>query len=246
MTTDIRNFWNAYDKIATTKDSSQQYHYLNTLFIEKGTPGLKAMMNARRYTAKSYIDAINEYPRFWNSVRANTLRVDRFGKAIAANVRKLKRIYPELQPAQIYFTIGALKSGGTTQGKMILIGSELTLAGENTVTEELPPAYASTVVSVQPFKNNTDNVSPAEKQITIEFSVAMDKGYRNFELGPLGKDNLLKIKKVVGFSDDGRLFTFEAELLPDRQYQLVIGSGFRSRDGAQLKPYLIDFKTADR
>ena len=222
-------------------------------------------MNARRYTAKSYIDAINEYPRFWNSVRANTLRVDRFGKAIAANVRKLKRIYPELQPAQIYFTIGALKSGGTTQGKMILIGSELTLAGENPVTEELPPAYASgyfkatvqtlkerfesdrpTVVSVQPFKNNTDNVSPAEKQITIEFSVAMDKGYRNFELGPLGKDNLLKIKKVVGFSDDGRLFTFEAELLPDRQYQLVIGSGFRSRDGAQLKPYLIDFKTADR
>ena len=99
ITTDIRNFWDAYNKITATKDSAQQYQYLNTLFIEKGTPGLAAMMKARHYTARSYIDAINEYPRFWNSIRANTLQADRFAKAIDADVRKLKSVYPELQPA---------------------------------------------------------------------------------------------------------------------------------------------------
>jgi len=408
ITTDIKNFWNAYDKITTTKDSLRQYQYLNTLFIEKGTPGLKAMMKARSYTPKSYIDAINAYPRFWNSIRANTLRADRYKSEISSNLRQLKKLYPELQPAQIYFTIGALKSGGTTQGKMILIGSELALAGPNTVTDELPPTYTHlrsffdsnpsktiaftnvheyvhtqqlttqtdnllaqcvlegvaefvavkatgqpssapamtygranpekvrekfetqlfnpgngfwlysdaanefgtrdlgyyvgyticemyydkapdkkaairqmiglnyadttdlagfvdasgyfkepvqrlkeqyesnrpTVISLQPFKNGSDSVSPTQQQITIGFSVTMDKEYRNFELGPLGKDNLLKIKKIIGFSDDGRFFTFETELFPNRHYQLEIGKGFRSLDGARLKPYLIDFRTA--
>jgi hypothetical protein len=49
----------AYDKISSTKDSSLQYDYLNKLFLEKGSPGLKAIMQARDYTAKSYVDAIN-------------------------------------------------------------------------------------------------------------------------------------------------------------------------------------------
>ena len=29
---DIQNYWNAYDKIKTTKDSAQQYYYLNSFF----------------------------------------------------------------------------------------------------------------------------------------------------------------------------------------------------------------------
>ena len=406
-TADIQNFWNAYDKITTTKDSALQYRYLVSLFIEKGTPGLQAMMKVKHLSAKSYIDAINEYPRFWRSIRANTLQAGRFKEAIAAEVQKLKKIYPELQPAQIYFTIGAFRSGGTTQGKMILIGSELVLTDATTVTDEFPPAYAHlwsyfdsdptkhiaftsiheyvhtqqkttltnnllaqcvmegvaefvavkatgqpssvpamtygtantekvrqkfetqlfnpgngfwlysdavnefgvrdlgyyvgyaiceryydkapdkkealkkmieldydnemdlagfvdasgyfnvpvqtlkerydsnrpTVVGQLPFKNHADNVSPAEKLITIEFSAAMNKGYRNFEFGPLGKENALITKKGA-FSEDGRSFSFDFELLPGRQYQLVIGQGFRSLDGARLKPYLIDFKTA--
>jgi len=407
-TTDITQFWNAYDKITATKDSAQQYDYLNTLFIDPGTPGLEAMMKARRYTAKSYIDAINQYPQFWNSVRANTLKANSFAKAIAADVRKLKKLYPGLRPAQIYFTIGTFRSGGTTQGNMILIGSELALADRHTVTSEFPAAfdylrtsfasdpskniaftntheyvhtqqkttltdnllaqcvlegvaefvavkatgqlstapamaygkanmekvrqkfetqlfnpgngfwlysnaanefsvrdlgyyvgyaicekyydkaadkrlaikqmieldYANEndlaafvdasgyfdtplqtlkeryeenrpfVISVKPFGDTTGEVSPGTRQITIVFSAPMDKGYRNFELGPLGKDHLLKIKKIVGFSEDGRSLTLETDLLPASQYQLVIGSGFRNAEGARLKPYLIDFKTA--
>jgi len=407
-TTDIANFWSAYDKITSTKDSAQQYQYLNMLFIEKGTPGLKAMMAARSYTDKSYIDAINKHPLFWQSIRANTLKANVYARDIAAKVMELRELYPKLQSAQIYFTMGALRSGGTTQGKMILIGSELSLAGKNTITSEfkagewnmplLPddelaknvvftniheyvhtqqkntatnnlfaqsvmegvaefvavkatgmastlPALAygrknfekvrqkfgeqlfntgngfwlytnaknefgvrdlgyyagyaicekyynkatnkklaikqmieldydneaalaayvdasgyfevpvsvlkqryevsqPTVINLEPFKNNADNVSPATKQFTITFSAPMDKGFRNFELGPLGMDNLLKLKKVVNIAEDGRSLTFEVELIPDHRYQLVIGSGFRTADGINLKPYLIDFKTA--
>ena len=44
---DIDNFWTAYDKIITTKDSLKKYDYINKLFIEKGSAGLKAIMQVR-------------------------------------------------------------------------------------------------------------------------------------------------------------------------------------------------------
>ena len=68
ITTDIDNFWEAYDKITRTKDTNLQNEYITKLYIEKGTIGLKNIMKARRYTYKSYLDAINNYPLFWNSV----------------------------------------------------------------------------------------------------------------------------------------------------------------------------------
>lgn len=79
-TDDIPNFWIAYDQISASRDSTRQYELLNRLFLEKGTPGLKAIMQARNYTAKSYIDAINNYPLFWNSIRPNTLKTREMAK----------------------------------------------------------------------------------------------------------------------------------------------------------------------
>jgi hypothetical protein len=99
------------------------------------------------------------------------------------------------------------------------------------------------VIDIKPFANNASNVDPAVTQITIEFSAPMNKQRRNFELGPLGKDNLLKIKRFIGFSEDGKSATFEVELKSNQHYQLVIGDGFRNKDAVPLKPYLIDFYT---
>ncbi|WP_316749868.1 hypothetical protein [Pedobacter gandavensis] len=137
ITADIDNFWIAYDKIINSKDSIEQYNYLNKLYLEKGTPGLKAIMEARNYTAKSYIDAINTYPLFWNSIRKNTLKAKSFAKGIATDVAKMKKLYPELKPANVYFTIGALRTSGTTLNGMVLIGAELVLTDSDTETKEL-------------------------------------------------------------------------------------------------------------
>lgn len=142
MTNDIDHFWTAYDKIISTKDSVEQYNYLNKLYLEKGSPGLKAIMQARNYTAKSYIDAINNYPIFWTSIRKNTLKAKDFAKAIEQDVAKMKKLYPELKPANVYFTIGALRTNGTTLNGMVLIGAELAMADQDTETKEFPAAYA--------------------------------------------------------------------------------------------------------
>ncbi len=141
VSTDIKNFWRAYDKITTTKDSNLQYTYLNELFIDKGTPGLKAMMQVRDYTPKQYINAINRYPLFWKSVRQNTLKADDFAADIAIGISKLKRLYPQLKPAPVYFTMGVFRSGGTVSEGSVLIGSEISMADERTVTSEFPDEF---------------------------------------------------------------------------------------------------------
>ncbi|WP_412469185.1 DUF2268 domain-containing putative Zn-dependent protease [Pedobacter sp. KLB.chiD] len=155
ITSDIKNFWTAYDKIKETSDSTLHTGYLNDLFINKGTNGLKSIMKARGYTAKSYLDAIRHYPLFWRSIRDNTLRADEFADSIATEIDKLGKIYNKLKPAHIYFTVGALRTNGTTLDGNVLIGSELALADENTVSAEFPKAlsHLKTFFNSNPINN---------------------------------------------------------------------------------------------
>jgi len=101
-----------------------------------------------------------------------------------------------------------------------------------------------TVVAIEPFENKEQSVDPRINEITIVFSEPMNQGFRNFKYGPLGEDALMRIKNVVGWSEDGKSLTLEIEdLSPNNQYQITIGSGFRSLKSIPIKEYLIDFKT---
>lgn len=418
ITYDIDNFWTAYDKIISTKDSAAQYRYLNQLFIEKGSPGLKAIIEVKNYTAKSYINAINSYPLFWNSIRKNTLKAKRIAKMIEVDVLKMKKLYPELKPANIYFTMGALRTGGTTLHGMVLIGSEISMADQYTETKEFPGnyqhlkthfktnpihdigflnvheyvhtqqktteannllgqatlegaaeflavkatgkpstlpalAYAKTkdekgianeekiraafslqmfnpstgfwlytnesnqfgqrdlgyyvgyriaekyyekagnkkqaikemitldyndstalakfvdqsgyfsksvkslkneydrqipkVVGIKQLKNHSQEVDPSIKQLTIEFSTPMNKKGRGFDVGPsAGVGKVLRVKNVVGFSEDGKSITIDVDLLPGKDYELLLTERFMNMNLTPISAYLITFRTAEK
>lgn len=409
VTTDIDNFWNAYDHIIATKDTELQHSYLNELFIAKGTPGLKGIIQVRNYTDQSYLAAVRSYPLFWQSIRSNTLKAKTFSMKINHGIRNLKQLYPELKPSIIYFTIGALKTNGTTQKDKILIGSELALADSATNTSEFPatlnhlkqffksnpiqsvvfgnvheyvhtqqkstvansllgqcllegvaeflavkatgqssptPAvaygaanddqikavfseqmfhtnygfwlysnetnefgmrdlgyyvgyaicqkyyanaiakhlaikemieldyndklalsnfvdkshyfdkplailddkYEATrpkVIGIDELKNTDMLVNPGIERITVNFSAQMNTTYRGFDFGPLGEANVLKIKRFIGFSQDGKSVSFEIELKPGNHYQLLLTDRFQDNNGKPLKPYLIDFTTSN-
>ena len=61
-TKDIEHFWEAYDAIRATSDREEQLVLLNDLYIDRGSPGLHAMIRARSYTSQEYLQAINDYP----------------------------------------------------------------------------------------------------------------------------------------------------------------------------------------
>lgn len=136
VTTDIDNFWYAYDRIVQEPDSLMQIRLIDSLYIRKGTVGLQKIMEVREYTAQEYVDLINRYPKFFNSLRANTNKAQSLAADLNAGVEKLRAIYPKLRPARIYFTIGAMRTNGTTRDSLVLIGSELAMADSTTDISE--------------------------------------------------------------------------------------------------------------
>lgn len=137
FTNDINHYWEAYDQIKKTDDTHKKYELINTLYIDKASDGLKVFMKKRNLNDSVFVENINKLPKYWNSVRNSTLAIKSKQKEIEKYIKKLKYIYPELKPANIYFTIGGLSSGGTADSEMVLIGSEILVGNPATDTSEL-------------------------------------------------------------------------------------------------------------
>jgi hypothetical protein len=153
FTQDIDNFWIAYDSVNSTNDSLKQIHFIQTLYVGKGTAGLKAFMEARDYSAELYVQLIKKYPKFWTSIRPNTLTVKSKAKEIEKSIKKLESLYPELKDAKMYFTIGGLRSGGTTKDSMVLVGAEIATGNASTDVSEFPDKWLAGVFKEQEPEN---------------------------------------------------------------------------------------------
>ena len=407
VSTDIDNFWKAYEKVTSVSDSIKQYQYLNEFYLDKGSLGLKSLIEVRNYTPKEFLNSITKYPKFWNSLKENTTNVSNLYPEIETDIRKLKEAYPPLKPSTIYFSIGAFRTNGTIQNDRILIGSELSLADETTVIDELPawrqnfykeynprkniallctheyvhtqqkelvenllsmclyegvaefisckvtgkksssPAiefgknnqekvinqfiadlyimsnnynwlwgenrndlkirdlgyyigyeiseryYNSskdkakaiktlieldyhnekemeqivdasklfpksvkklnqdyekqrpTVLAISGFKNGNKKVKSGLRDITITFSEPLNGRNTGIDFGPLGKEFCPKLSPEKIWSSDKKTWTFKADLLPNKKYQILITNNFRKQNGVRLKPYLIEFQTAE-
>lgn len=159
-TRDIARFWQAFDAINATTDSAERLRLIQTLYIDPGTPGLHALMAARRYTAQQYVDAIVRWPSFWRSVRPLTARAQQAASSLNADVARFRSLYPELRPATITYAIGVLRTGGTTTGDKVLIGAELALGDETVDVSELPDPLRTRLgifFRSRPFANNAQN-----------------------------------------------------------------------------------------
>lgn len=148
VTADVANFWTAYDKITTTKDSIAKYKFLRTLYTGKATPGLQSLMQVRGYTDELYIHSIGKFPKFWKSIRKSMTPEKHFPE-IEADIRKLQQWYPPLKAVPIYFSVGCFRTNGTIHEGKILIGCETALADSKTAIDELPdwrqPFYKESV-----------------------------------------------------------------------------------------------------
>lgn len=153
FTSDIDNFWIAYDSIQKTNDPSKKLDLIKKLYTDKATKGLKAFMSARNYNDSLYVKIIDKYPKFWNTVRPNTLMIKTKTNELEASVGRLKEIYPELKDAEMYFTIGGLNSGGTVSGNKVLVGAELATGLPSTDVSEFKDEWLKGVFAEQSLDN---------------------------------------------------------------------------------------------
>jgi hypothetical protein len=154
INSDIKNFWKAYDHVLAVNDTVLQLKYVEEYFLDKATRGQQGMIRARNYTPSEYLTAMKAYPRFWNSIRNNSLHTEKFDIEIREGIEKLKEIYPDLKPATVYYTMGVFRSPGTGFDDLALIGAEFALGDSYTVTEEFPESlnYVKDYFQINPRK----------------------------------------------------------------------------------------------
>ncbi len=405
ISSDIDLFWEAFDAITKIKDSTEQVLVFDSLYTKKGTEGLGTLMQVRNYSSAEYVQLINTYPKFWASIRANTLKAHTIKEDLNTGITMLEDLYSPLKPAKIYIAMGCMRTNGTTLGDKVMIGAELALLDESAdvsefddatrewlegLIEEKPQAnlvflnvheyvhtqqqpisdqllyislyegvaeYVTTlamdmpsstpaikygkgnpkvkeafekemfynytfnwlwsnypnqfgtrdlgyhigyemaetyvnsqadkeeavktlieldytdtdtidkfiddlnffsksiaelkeedrgsrpkVATVKQFENGSQDVNPNIKQITFEFSEALNGMNSGLDLGPLGREAFPKVNDRK-WAETFKSWSLDVELEPNKIYQILLSNNFRNKENEALVPYLLEFKT---
>ena len=121
VTTDIENFWQAYDHARP----DNQLEVFERDYFKRASVGLEDFTRLRIGSVDKLVKRINQCPGYYASIRQSTMRIESMQARLRASFYALKYIYPEAVFPDVYFVIGILSSGGTTSSHGLLIGSEM-------------------------------------------------------------------------------------------------------------------------
>lgn len=138
VTSDIENFWRAFDLALAEPNRDKRIAIFQSEYLDKGSAGLQDFVRLRIKSAKSLVETIEKLPKFYASVRPSTLRVARMERRMRRSFRKFKGLYPEAAFPHVYFVIGVANTGGTAAGSGLLIGAELYGLTPETPRAEFP------------------------------------------------------------------------------------------------------------
>ena len=149
VTSDIDNFWRAFDLASKESDKAKRIAIYQAEYLDKGSAGLQDFLRMRIGSAKTLVETVDLLPRFYASVRPETLRVGEMEKKMRRAFRKFKKLYPEAVFPDIYFVIGIANTGGTASKNGLLIGTELYGTTSQTPRDEFPAAFRTFLKDVK-------------------------------------------------------------------------------------------------
>ena len=124
-TQDVVHFWEAFDSVQTTSDKEQQIAIIQRLYVDRATIGLKEFMELRGGKPEYWQDMMERNKEGLERIRPMTLSVLEQKPVIDEKLERLKALYPDFKPADVYFTIGIGNTGGTVKENHVLIGCEV-------------------------------------------------------------------------------------------------------------------------
>ena len=133
ITSDIQNFWRAYD----LAKPDNQVEVFEREYLKRGSEGLQDFIKLRITSADALVKTINKNPKYYASIRESTYRVEAMQMKIRACFYALKYLYSDAVFPDVYFVIGRMSSGGTTSVRGLLIGTEMHGRTNRTPEDEL-------------------------------------------------------------------------------------------------------------
>ncbi len=128
VTTDIGNFWRAFDLLKNQKTGADSLKTIKTIFVDHASEGLKKYMTAAACDEKVYLATIKKRKADYLAVREKTEAIAREKPLIIAYLHKFKKLYPDLRIPAICYTIGKFEVGGSQFENTLYIGCEVDIA----------------------------------------------------------------------------------------------------------------------
>lgn len=180
VTSDIENFWKAYDKAKPENDLI----VFRDEYIRKGSDGLKDFVPYRIISSCNMVEVIAAAPKYFAALRKPSLKVASYENQMRKSFRRLKEIYPDAIFPNVYFVIGGLNSAGTSTDSGLIIGVDMFGRNEGSPLDELD-------------KSQLANISPVEK---LPYVVAHELIHFQ-QKSPAGKSTLLSRALHEGAAD---------------------------------------------
>jgi len=179
LTEDIDHFWDAFDHLENCNSYQDSIYCLRSLYFEKGTAGFNDFISKYNYTPQDFVKSISQYPKFFKSVRNNTLVVKNIESGIDLFYTKLKEYLPEYKPLIICFVISPLQCGGTALENYLIIGTEIIASTNQVDLSEFGTGIWSKVLA---FNTNVqDNIMFVVSHETIH-DLQVNADFNNYEL----------------------------------------------------------------
>ncbi|WP_445453953.1 DUF2268 domain-containing putative Zn-dependent protease [Flavobacterium sp. 25HG05S-40] len=125
VTTDITNFWALFDSIKKVRNPKDKINLVQKMYIDKGTIGLKTVINHFRYSAETWVDYIDKNAGTLDRIRPYTLTAYKQQETLDTKLADFKKVYPNLSNSGIYFVIGVGEFGGNAIKGNCIIGAEV-------------------------------------------------------------------------------------------------------------------------
>ncbi|QDK77231.1 hypothetical protein EXU85_00930 [Spirosoma sp. KCTC 42546] len=213
ITTDVHNFWEAYNQVL--KDTSRRMQIYRDQYLARATPGLQDYYEYKIRTLAKFVKSQEKLPKFYASLRPNTLKVEAQKPQMIDSFIKFKELYPAAKFPNVYFVIGSFSSGGTSTSNGLIIGLDQNCRTPAVPTDELTLWQ----------KNNFSNLSELPHIVAHELI--------HFQQGSLANDTtLLRAALVEGMAD------FLGELISGKTANSRLGVYAKGRE----KQIWADFK----
>ena len=139
-TSDIPNFWKAYDSIQNTTEKSKVF---SELYLDKASESFKKMiaLSGDIRNPENYLRSFEEYPKFWKSLREPTLELQNIESEIIECYSRVKELYPNFKPGDVCIFIGvrSIQASVPNNGNLIFMGGELNLQFDKIDLSEFKP-----------------------------------------------------------------------------------------------------------
>lgn len=124
-TEDLPRFFRAFDSVVTTPDTAKQAAFIQKLYVDQASQGLKEFMELRGGTTHKWRKFIEENKAALVKKRSQILSVLDQETEILKRIALFKTYYPNFRDGDIYFCVGINNSGGTIRDNTVYIGTEV-------------------------------------------------------------------------------------------------------------------------